>query len=155
MGLRFGSREQQALDSGDEDKGDDADTGDFDASTTGEQAAAHKDARSPVDPTSLPHSSLLLQGSMAASSTDRRDSSTRDVRVWTKEDRGDLNKLDTMISSFLGVPQFAANLKFFSSRVITPLMHTAGPQPGSIQILTQVMQSVMVRHRFVFLSLRP
>lgn len=75
------------------------------------------------------------------------DSPMRAVRVWTYEDRGDLNKLGAMVSSFLGVPQFAVDPKLFGSHVIAPLMCPSGPRPGSIQVLTQVMESVMIRHR--------
>ena len=70
------------------------------------------------------------------------------TRVWTKEDREDLNKLGTMISMFLEVPQFASGAKVFSSLVIAPLMDTAGPRPGAVQVLTQVMESTMIRHRY-------
>ncbi|KIP07794.1 hypothetical protein PHLGIDRAFT_405997 [Phlebiopsis gigantea 11061_1 CR5-6] len=69
------------------------------------------------------------------------------VRIWTKEDRGDLNKLGTMLSSFLEVPQFAAGSKVFGNTVVTPLFDSAGPRPGSIQVLSQVMENMMLRHR--------
>ncbi|KIP07791.1 hypothetical protein PHLGIDRAFT_35256, partial [Phlebiopsis gigantea 11061_1 CR5-6] len=68
-------------------------------------------------------------------------------RVWTRQDRGDLNKLGTMISSFLEVPQFAGKQNAFAKLVIAPLMDPSGPQPGSVQVLRQVMESVMLRHK--------
>lgn len=69
------------------------------------------------------------------------------VRVWSKNDRGDLNKLGAMISSFLRIPRFAADAKLFSSCVVAPLMDPLGARPGAIQVLTQVMASTMIRHR--------
>jgi hypothetical protein len=73
-------------------------------------------------------------------------------QVWTKEDRGDLAKLGKMISSFLNVSRFAVEEKLFELHVINSLMDDAGPKPGSIQVLTQVMESVMIRHRQVLQS---
>ena len=71
------------------------------------------------------------------------------ARVWTKEDRGDLVKLGKMVSSFLNVSRFAVEDKLFETRIINSLMDEAGPKPGSIQVLTQVMESAMIRHRYV------
>ncbi|KAJ3530656.1 hypothetical protein NM688_g7678 [Phlebia brevispora] len=76
-----------------------------------------------------------------------RSLSPRSIRVWTKDDREDLHKMGNMVSSFLELPAFAADSKLFSSHVVAPLMDAAGPRPGSVQVLTQVMESVMVRHR--------
>ncbi|KZT69833.1 hypothetical protein DAEQUDRAFT_726146 [Daedalea quercina L-15889] len=69
------------------------------------------------------------------------------VRRWTREDRDDLTKLSTMMSHFLCVPQFAADPKLFERLVISPLMAEPGPLPGAIQVLTQVMETMMIRHR--------
>lgn len=69
------------------------------------------------------------------------------IRQWTRDDRQDLNKLSTMMSQFLGVPQFAANPKLFERLVIAPLMAAKGPRPGAVQVLTQVMETTMIRHR--------
>ncbi|GJE96414.1 DEAD/DEAH box helicase [Phanerochaete sordida] len=69
------------------------------------------------------------------------------ARVWTKNDRGDLNKLGALISSFLRIPRFAADAKLYASSVVAPLMDAGGPRPGALQVLTQVMQSTMIRHR--------
>jgi hypothetical protein len=54
-----------------------------------------------------------------------------------------------MITHFIAVPQFAADGKLVSSHVTDPLLDPKGPRPGSIQILNQVMQMVMIRHRYV------
>lgn len=74
---------------------------------------------------------------------------SRGGRRWTKTDRTDLTKLGNMIGSFLEEPQFAADTKLFQTHAIAPLMDPSGPRHGSIQVVTQVMQSVMIRHRFV------
>lgn len=76
----------------------------------------------------------------------------RHVRRWTATDRADLNKLANMISYFLEVPQFAAEPKVFQTHVIAPLMESSGPKHGSVDVLMQVMKSVMIRHRYVSTS---
>ncbi|KAI0343105.1 hypothetical protein BDW22DRAFT_1356676 [Trametopsis cervina] len=68
------------------------------------------------------------------------------VRHWTAMDRSDLMKLSKMLSSFLQVPQFATDPKLFTVQVVTPLMDHTGPRYGAVQVLMQVMQSVMIRH---------
>lgn len=50
---------------------------------------------------------------------------------------------------FLRMPQFSAEPRLFSNYIINPLMDPAGPHPGAVQALSQVMQSVMIRHRYV------
>ncbi|TDL24898.1 hypothetical protein BD410DRAFT_851421 [Rickenella mellea] len=69
------------------------------------------------------------------------------VRVWTSEDGRDLRKFANMMINFLGVPRFAVEPKTFSCLVRTPLFDPDGPQSGAVDVLTQVMSSVMVRHR--------
>ncbi|KAH9832900.1 P-loop containing nucleoside triphosphate hydrolase protein [Rhodofomes roseus] len=69
------------------------------------------------------------------------------ARRWTPDDRQDLNKLSTMMVHFLGVPQFATDPKLFERLVISPLMARSGPRTGAIQVLTQVMETMMIRHR--------
>lgn len=69
------------------------------------------------------------------------------VRIWGSYDSLNLRKLGTMIGDFLAVPQFRADPKSFSVHVSTPLCDRRGPRPGAIDVLSQVMQTVMVRHR--------
>ena len=50
---------------------------------------------------------------------------------------------------FRSMPQFSAEARYFSSLVIAPLLDSGGPLPGAVQALSQVMESVMIRHRYV------
>ncbi|KAL0946491.1 hypothetical protein HGRIS_012709 [Hohenbuehelia grisea] len=73
--------------------------------------------------------------------------SSESSRVWTKADRQDLNKLSIMMTHFIGMPQFLGNPDLFKSTVMEALMDRRGARPGAIQVLTQLMGSVMIRHR--------
>ncbi|KII88156.1 hypothetical protein PLICRDRAFT_175794 [Plicaturopsis crispa FD-325 SS-3] len=69
------------------------------------------------------------------------------ARRWTKYDRQDLRKLAIMMVHFLRIPHFASQSKIFDTHVIPPLLNANGPLPGAIQVLQQVMQMTMIRHR--------
>ena len=69
-------------------------------------------------------------------------------RRWHRSERDDFRKLGTMFADFLLMMPFAANSKIFGSLVTDPIFDSDGPFPGDLQVLTQVMSSVMVRHRY-------
>lgn len=72
------------------------------------------------------------------------------ARRWTsKLDGEDLRKLGNMMCNFLGVPQYVADPRAFSTLVKAPLLEPSGPAPGAIKVLEQVMSGYMFRHRFV------
>ena len=68
-------------------------------------------------------------------------------RVWTKDDKQDLVKLSTIIAYSLSFPKFKADVKAFRNLVAVPLLEATGPSLGAIQVLEQVMKTVMIRHR--------
>ncbi|THH28395.1 hypothetical protein EUX98_g5793 [Antrodiella citrinella] len=68
-------------------------------------------------------------------------------QAWTPADREDMKKLANMMTHFLEIDPFASDSKMFTTHVIAPLLDSAGPRPGSIQVLKQVMNMVMIRHR--------
>ncbi|KDQ61066.1 hypothetical protein JAAARDRAFT_32059 [Jaapia argillacea MUCL 33604] len=68
-------------------------------------------------------------------------------RRWTRYDREDLRKLSNMMTHFLGVRHFSAQPKIIDTHLINPLLDGEGPRPGAIQVLNQVMEMLMVRHR--------
>ncbi|EIW84791.1 hypothetical protein CONPUDRAFT_116969 [Coniophora puteana RWD-64-598 SS2] len=68
-------------------------------------------------------------------------------RIWTVDDRANLRKLSVMIAKFLGVPRFKSDGKLFTRCVSSPLCAPQGPHPFAVQVLSQAMQMVMVRHR--------
>ena len=96
---------------------------------------------------------LKLSDTSRSMSTSERGDSEAPVRAWTAQDREDLTKLGSMMQHFLRMPQFSAEQRYFSSLVIAPLMDSDGPLPGAVQALSQVMESVMIRHRYVDLVL--
>lgn len=77
------------------------------------------------------------------------DSSTshESMRIWSELDRRELKKLGNMITHFINVPLFHSNLELFTDSVMGPLLDGPGPLPGSVQVLIQVMEMVMIRHR--------
>lgn len=88
-----------------------------------------------------PHS-----GSPTATSSSQDD--RRCMRVWGSYENLNLRKLRTMIGDFLSVFPFTDS-KWFTAHVSSLLCDRRGPRPGAIDVLSQVMQMVMVRHRSV------
>ncbi|KAH6894963.1 SNF2 family N-terminal domain-containing protein [Coprinopsis sp. MPI-PUGE-AT-0042] len=73
--------------------------------------------------------------------------SSAQPRIWNKYDREDLRKLGNMISNFIAMPQFASDSRMMTTHVTEPLLDPNGPRPGAISVLSQVMNTVMIRHR--------
>ncbi|KAI0313126.1 SNF2 family N-terminal domain-containing protein [Amylostereum chailletii] len=69
------------------------------------------------------------------------------IRRWTSQDRQDLHRLEAMVCRFLQDPRFSSQSSLFNVNVIRQLFGPNGPEPGAVQVLTQVMSAVMVRHR--------
>ncbi|KAK2466641.1 hypothetical protein APHAL10511_000899 [Amanita phalloides] len=118
LGLSFGNKSANE----EEDASDDRTT------IYGQEASPSSSSRSGSIPLLMDHDSVVL-------------------RMWNKYDRQDLSKLANMITHFISVPQFSTDVKSIYNEVIGPLFDPNGPRPGAIQVLTQVMQMVMVRHR--------
>lgn len=74
------------------------------------------------------------------------DGSFPPARVWTKYDHQDVIKLGIMMTDFLVVPQFKDPLVFRNGVSSTP-SDSHGPRLGGLQVLNQVMEMVMIRHR--------
>lgn len=68
-------------------------------------------------------------------------------RTWTRYDREDLRRLGIMMITFLQIPRFSTETGLFRTHVVHSLFGTNGPHPGAIQVLTQVMNSIMIRHQ--------
>jgi hypothetical protein len=68
------------------------------------------------------------------------------ARVWTSAERADFPNLAKMMHYFLQMPVFH-HPDTFDKLVVTPLFNSTGPAPGAVSLFTQVLQSIMLRHR--------
>lgn len=84
---------------------------------------------------------------LVESESDPEEQSLIKRRIWNKYDREDLAKLDNMITHFIAAPHFIANTSLMRTHLRDPLMDKNGPRPGSLQVLRQVMEMIMIRHR--------
>ncbi|KAJ7772955.1 SNF2 family N-terminal domain-containing protein [Mycena maculata] len=66
-------------------------------------------------------------------------------RVWDNGE--DLTKLGNMITHFLRVPQLLVNPKIISTHLKDAFPAKREPRPGAIDVLKQLMSSVMIRHQ--------
>ncbi|KAJ7080414.1 P-loop containing nucleoside triphosphate hydrolase protein [Mycena belliarum] len=69
------------------------------------------------------------------------------TRVWTRVDGKDLTDLGNMITHFIRVPQLLAKPQLIDTHIKDALLDRRGPRIGSIEVLMQLMSSVMIRHR--------
>lgn len=78
------------------------------------------------------------------------------LRGSTREERGDLAKLESLLVTFLHLPQITQEVgsHFFRQHVATPFLRriqrddgTLGRRFGAAKVMEQVMQQCMVRHR--------
>ncbi|EKM55021.1 uncharacterized protein PHACADRAFT_142857 [Phanerochaete carnosa HHB-10118-sp] len=150
MGLHFGAGSELMYPADDDEEAENEELASADYRQRvmeAQEGLSDSDSGNSTDPSSasLEHSPQAAPSS-APAAFDGKPPHTF-IRAWSKNDRGDLNKLGAMISSFLRIPRFAADAKLFSSCVVAPLMDPAGARPGAIQVLTQVMASTMIRHR--------
>jgi hypothetical protein len=74
------------------------------------------------------------------------DDSDTQSHVWAAAENEDLHKLATMMHDFLRMPVFHDS-NTFKKLVSTPLRKKSGPAPGAVKLFTQVLQSIMLRHR--------
>ncbi|KAJ6501924.1 P-loop containing nucleoside triphosphate hydrolase protein [Mycena sanguinolenta] len=111
--------------------------------TINEDVAATPAEASEVLPSRTPSE---IQGPETVDVDDDDDPFTA-PRVWTSNDGEDLTKFGNMIAHFVGVPQLLANSKIFGTHVSKPLLDSRGPLPGAVEVLMQLMSSVMFRHR--------
>lgn len=96
----------------------------------GSQRAAHDKADVPTEP------ELVAMRKYSASGS------------WNPDDRKDLQKLASIFTHFLQLPQFVTDHKLFINLVTNPLMATHCPPPfGSVQIIYQLLAQNIVRHR--------
>ncbi|KAJ7633078.1 P-loop containing nucleoside triphosphate hydrolase protein [Roridomyces roridus] len=69
-------------------------------------------------------------------------------RIWNKHDAQDLTQLGNMIAHFLGVRQLLANGgSVIKTHLKDALLDKNGPRIGAVEILQQLMASVMIRHQ--------
>ncbi|KAI0739836.1 hypothetical protein C8Q80DRAFT_1274868 [Daedaleopsis nitida] len=71
-------------------------------------------------------------------------------RRWHNRERLDFHKLGTMFGEALIMMPFASDPKASSTLIVNPLswFSSDGPWPGHTAVLTHVMASVVVRHRY-------
>ncbi|KAH6902291.1 SNF2 family N-terminal domain-containing protein [Coprinopsis sp. MPI-PUGE-AT-0042] len=50
-------------------------------------------------------------------------------------------------AQLIAMPQFASDSRMMTTHVTEPLLDPNGPRPGAISVLSQVMNTVMIRHR--------
>ncbi|KAF5373603.1 hypothetical protein D9758_000961 [Tetrapyrgos nigripes] len=67
-------------------------------------------------------------------------------RIWNRLDRLDVEKLTSMVAHFVGM-KLLADQQIVKSHILDALFDNKGPRPGAIQMLTHLMESVMIRHR--------
>ncbi|PPQ86914.1 hypothetical protein CVT25_009800 [Psilocybe cyanescens] len=145
LGLSLGSKTVEEVKGSSSSDGTEDITDDEFTTTTRTPTPTPTPGQTDIDDT-MGESEISIGGASSKSSSSSHGPSTRS-RAWNRYDREDLNKLGNMITHFIAVPQFNADTKLISTHIIEPLLDPNGPRPGAIQVLNQVMELVMIRHR--------
>lgn len=68
---------------------------------------------------------------------------------WHRSEHDDFCQLGTMFAEFVLMKPFTSDPKVFSTFVADPIFEPEGPFLGDTRVLSQVMASIMVHHRYV------
>jgi hypothetical protein len=72
-------------------------------------------------------------------------------RIWNRNDREDVRKLMNIITFFLGMTRFKVDSQLIKTHVRDALFDPQRPRFGAIQVLVQIMEMFMIRHRWAHL----
>lgn len=87
-----------------------------------------------------------MQASRGNSAVNKASTSRETDGKWSEDDQQILIKLGNFIIHFIRVPIFC-NSETMTTYVIKPLLDDGGPKPGSIRVLDQLIEMVMIRHK--------
>lgn len=90
-----------------------------------------------------------IQASRGNSAASKASTSRESDGKWTENDRKTLIKLGNLIIYFIRAPigEYSSGATTLQAHVIKPLFGNRGPKPGSIRVLDQLMEMMIIRHR--------